>query len=204
MQIKRLLVDYRVTKPEYCVEYFTISNLDTQNIVNRYNCDTCSFILAPYGTSYHEKEKLKNKNETLSIKEMTDETYDNSKLETLNKAIKYAPIVIEANKEYETKNNGNNLKNLVLNDLKQSIDLESSFFRDQSKSKVNKAYNALLSNKGYNSMNNYNESIIKQMIEIGYTKDFITTCLRNNELNYCTACYYMLMKKIENLEDLEY
>lgn len=42
----------------------------------------------------------------------------------------------------------------------------------------------------------FNESLIKQIEDFGYSRDYIITCLRNNENNYCTACYYLLMKQM--------
>ena len=34
---------------------------------------------------------------------------------------------------------------------------------------------------------------MKKVEELGYKKDFILKCLLNNDVNYATAAYYLLM-----------
>ena len=38
------------------------------------------------------------------------------------------------------------------------------------------------------------EKVIKQLYELGYNKNYVLKQLNNNEINYCTSSYYLLLK----------
>lgn len=204
--MKRQLVDYRVTTQDQCVEYFTLRNLDSMMVVNQNNSDTKSFILAPFNTSQ------RNEPEENTGKELIP--YNNG-------VISYAPCVIDAVRAYENYNNGDvHNNNIVRSNLNDSLNLESSLYKEGNKpiilfnnqriqqNELNTGKNRFSSykdiTKGLNSYGVYNESIINQMMDLGYTKEFIIQSLRNNELSYCTATYFLLMKHVEKPENLTY
>ena len=39
------------------------------------------------------------------------------------------------------------------------------------------------------------ENIIKNMENLGYQKDYVKKCILDNEINYCSATYYLLLNK---------
>ena len=220
----------QMDKTDHCVEHFTISNLDSYYMVDRGNCLTKSLILAPCHTSINggmknekkqfvtvdPEEDLNNQEkEEVLVEQKTDWTQ--SELQFNNELIKFAPCVIDANRQYEKNNTGGEIDNgLLINpNLQGSLNLESSIFRDDklhNNQKVKKFFDPYSTTKissgtdrnNYNSMNVYNESILQQMELIGYSREYVVNCLRNNELNYCTACYYLLMKTVEKAEEISY
>lgn len=204
--MKRQLVDYRVTTQDQCVEYFTLRNLDSMMVVNQNNSDTKSFILAPFNTSQRNNPEENTGKELLSYQ---------------NNLVAYAPCVIDAVRAYEKFNNGDkDSGNHVRSNLNDTFNLESSLYKEGNKPIILFNNQRIQQNelatgknrfssykditKGLNSYGVYNESIINQMMEIGYTKEFIIQSLRNNELNYCTATYFLLMKHVEKPENLCY
>ena len=55
-----------------------------------------------------------------------------------------------------------------------------------------------MKNNNNNNNNNkkkieFNNNIIKLIEEFGYKKDFILKSLENNELNHCSALYYIYL-----------
>ena len=216
--MKRLLIDYRVTPEELCVEHFTLKNLDSIEVIDKSNNKTKSFMLAPLNTSYHKEEEEKiepniTKENTSKSKNSDTKNEDKSDMESftrgdivkelkfLQSPIDIAPLCIDANKEYELQfRNEVDLGVIINPKLQGSINLESSFFKDESKMTHSKnKYSRFTSQKSFvDSLGNFNESILNQMVEIGYTRDNIIHSLRSNELTYCTACYYLLMKNVED------
>lgn len=199
--MKRLVVDYRITNEDNCVEHFTLRNLDSINIVNRNNCNTRSCILAPYNTSFKEQQE----NSMLEIKQ-------DVQISINNEAVFYPLCVIDLNKQYEIQNKGDLAQGIIVNkNINSSFDLDASIYREEKDKKARKnpdsafVQNLKLSNfkdaKEINaSYGVYNDSILAQMETLGYTKDYIIQSLRSNELNYCTACYNLLMKKVEPID----
>lgn len=221
--MKRLTVDYRVTHSDECVEHFTLKNLDSMCVVDRNNASTRSAILAPFCTTCKEQNDEENKDTSKSSKLNSKKSNPLvlPELKVNNAYIQFAPCVIDANREYEMNNRENQDKGfLPYSNVQGSFNLESSLYKEGNKPIIlfnNQRHhneNALgvkhrrLSSKqdlskglGYGV---YNDSIVNQMVEIGFTKEYISQSLRNNELNYCTACYYLLMKNVEKPESLNY
>lgn len=217
--MKRLTVDYRITPKDECVEHFTLKNLDSMCIVDRNNASTKSNILAPFCTSYKENDTEKDASSPIPSKLNSNKSnpFVFSEIKTNNNYIHYAPCVIDANREYELQNKENQDKGfLPYSNVQGSINLESSLYKEGNKPIIlfnnQRNHNDNLYGKGHKRTSSkqdlikglgygvYNDSIMNQMVEIGYSKEFITQSLRNNELNYCTACYYLLMKNVEKPE----
>ena len=218
--MRRQLVDYRMTNEEECVEFFTITNLNSVMYVNKNNCQTKSFILAPYNSVEKNIEKLEKIEKIKDVKEGEGEgekpkslltgLYANLPIE--NKAMYYAPCVIDVNREFERKYYDDVDEGKLIGQINQgSFNLESSIFIEDSKGRASKvndfgSWRKSKINKEYNSTSSYgvyNDSIIAQMVELGYPKEYTIQCLKNNDLNYCTACYYLLMKNVENPEAID-
>ena len=49
-----------------------------------------------------------------------------------------------------------------------------------------------------NHIGGFSEEIIKEIEEkIGYDQKYLKNCLKNNEINYATATYYLMIKEKE-------
>lgn len=164
------------------------------------NALTRSQIFAPYASVLSTKEQ----------QTITKSTID-PQVEVLNHAIKYNPLVIDANKQYENNHNGETDGILVNANQKDSFNLESSIYKEdkQKQKSLSPLKMMFKNNKDKDNKNQldtskdpttftFNESLIKQVEEIGYNRDYIITCLKNNESNYCTASYFLLMKQFDN------
>jgi hypothetical protein len=199
------LLDYRITSKDNLPDTYTLKNLDTINEPLKMNIITRSQVFAPYGSGISQKEQQQS-NEGFQM---------DKNLVVLNKALKFNPMVIDVNKQYEHNNNGETEGLPVNANQQDSFNLESSLYRDdQNEKQKQKSMSPLkmmlkLNQKEKDvkstqldlskdpTMTNLNESLIKQVEEIGYSRDYIITCLRNNESNYCTASYYLLMKQFD-------
>ena len=49
----------------------------------------------------------------------------------------------------------------------------------------------------YSSTAIIDENILKNMENFGYKKEYIQKCITNNEINYCSATYYLLSNSSE-------
>ena len=100
--------------------------------------------------------------------------------------------------------NEKNHDNVALQNNYETIDLDNSFYNDKKAKKnpknTDNLKNAIKMNQYNYSTTSFNDSIISQMEELGYTRDYILHSLRNNDLNYCTTCYYLLMKPVEKID----
>lgn len=198
--IKRLVLDYRLANKDNITEHFTLKNLNTIDAMSKVNVNTRSHIMAPFGSIASIKEEQKQQTITSQLVKGVP---------TNNHYLKFNPLVYEANKQYENNHNDENDAGfLIYPNQQESFNLESSLYDDckeqkQKKYSPIKPFKVEISKemKQQQDQNkeicNYNESLIRQVEEIGYSRDYIITCLRNLECNYCTASYYLLMKQAE-------
>ncbi len=196
--IKRFLLDYRVTLKDNLPDTFTLKNLETVADMSKINVQTRSNIFAPFSTTISIKEEQKQP--PIQI---------NKSLQVLNQAINFIPLVFEQNRAYEMFSNGLTAQENIIPEQKMSINLESSLYNEnnqkQKSSSPAKPYTPWRDGKYQKQeeqskeqiQQNFNESLIKQIEEWGYSKEYIITSLKNNEFNYCTAGYYLLIKVIE-------
>ena len=45
----------------------------------------------------------------------------------------------------------------------------------------------------------FDENILKTMEVLGYKKEYVQKCIANNEVNYCSATYYLLCSSTESV-----
>lgn len=168
--------------------------------MSKVNVHTRSHIMAPFGSVSSIKEEQKQQTITSQLVKG---------LPINNHFMKFNPLVFEANKQYENNHNDENDAGfLIYPNQQESFNLESSLY-DDCKEQKQKKYSPIKpfkveitkEMKQQQDQNkeicNYNESLIRQVEEIGYSRDYIITCLRNLECNYCTASYYLLMKQVD-------
>ena len=51
----------------------------------------------------------------------------------------------------------------------------------------------------FNNEENLDESVIENVEKLGYKKDYVKKCVINNEINYCTATYYLLLNNTPDI-----
>lgn len=207
--MKKNLLDFRTASKEEIFENFSLSNLDTMKDSERFNVNTRSTLRSPRVSMYKDP----------SLLDRFDD-FRGKSIEVNNKAMHLNALVKEANRNYECvqigevdnvlpRQNSVNLTSSLYNDSKEGKegreesrrrlsqkDLNSLALIAQKKSFKNVKFgNADLNIMEYNS--NLNDASIKEIEMLGYERDYIVRCLRNNDLNYCTAFYYLLSKKSE-------
>ena len=190
-------VDYRdIRNKDDMIENFNIRNLDTEEESENKNVNTKSLILAPFNSSYINDESqislIDNINEELIIK---------------NNIIKFSAKVKELNRIYELNNNGEIDNGVVIsmdtyekkyyNNISPSPYNNGSFY-SKGQSKPFSPYNELDDNfnkkDNKNKEKNISENALNELAKLGYLKPYVRECLHNNEKNYATASYFLLVK----------
>ena len=101
-------------------------------------------------------------------------------------------------------------KDISINNIKEEKEIKK-LTESNSKKLINisnkeKETNILLKSKGNASfsMNSFNneeildENVLQNVEKFGYKKDYVKKCVVNNEINYCTATYYLLLNNISD------
>jgi len=163
--------------------FFSEQNIDsTINEVNKNNM-TKSIILAPYNSSCSDN--------TISD---SDKEYD---IIDKTLAIKFSANVKDLDRQYE-KNNNCDIDNgvytkFIFNSKEDKQKLEVIDNVDDSGSIAESI--ETLENEVEGISTNTQEidkNALEKMKAYGYTKEYMTKCLNDNELNYATATYYLL------------
>ena len=203
-------VDYRFCGKNEMIENFTLKNLYTINDKENKNIGTKSDILAPFNSSF-----IGDDNKNLN-------NYDNKlekSLEICNNVIQFNENTKVLNRLYELNNNGEIDHGVLINQKSEKKEKEM----DINDINNNELDDELIedNNKKFNSNNNNNnelsekhlkkndsnltdsstltidESILKNMESLGYKKEYIQKTLNNNELNYASATYYLLLNQTD-------
>ena len=193
-------VDYRDPQnKEDMNENFDIRNLDTEEEKENKNIKTKSLILAPFNTSMEEDE---SKSEVSIIDNNCNE------ISIENKIIKFSVKVKELNRIYELNNNGeidngivismdSNEKQFYNNISPSPYNLGSFFSKGNSKaiSPINELEDNLSSKRELKeNKKEIIEDALNEISKLGYLKPYVRECLNNNEKNYSTASYFLLVK----------
>ena len=193
-------VDYRDPQnKEDMNENFDIRNLDTEEENENKNIKTKSLILAPFNTSMEEDE---SKSEVSIIDNNCNE------ISIENKIIKFSVKVKELNRIYELNNNGeidngivismdSNEKQFYNNISPSPYNLGSFFSKGNSKaiSPINELEDNLSSKRELKeNKKEIIEDALNEISKLGYLKPYVRECLNNNEKNYATASYFLLVK----------
>ena len=224
--LSKNFVDYRNCTKEEMIENFTIKNLDTKNISENKNNLTKSFIFAPFNSSYVNEELKKTHledninvenniilfDEKINILNRQYELNNNGEIDhgvlinrsnmtsrsnnTKNENLKKKNISKENNIEVQPAQNTEEEKSkkvLSCSNSKQSININKEKDNVPNRNKGNNM-NSMLT---YSSTAIIDENILKNMENFGYKKEYIQKCLNNNDINYCTATYYLLSSSSE-------
>jgi hypothetical protein len=149
------------------------------------NANTRSNILAPFSSSAVDEEV----NDTLELK------YE-------NEIFKYCGKAKEANRNYELNNNCEiNYGIVITKEDKEEVKIdydEKSFYDDNiptPKDGSHRHSKNMIEILPKTNANTYvlDESILKQIEKIGFSKDYTFKCLQSGIHNYATAAYYLLI-----------
>ena len=201
----KLNIDYRFNEKEKLVENFTYKNLESEFDSENKNIDSTSYIITPNNT---EINPYYNDDEEIYF----------SDLMIKDKIMKFNLKVRELNLNYEVKYNAdvdqgflrNEKKNKIMRSLNNSINeidkkLKDNNFDDNNINNLNKEENDIEDEKyndkknKLNEKNNFNinENALKFVEDFGYNKEYIIKSLLNNDLNHCTATYYLKISLLE-------
>jgi serine/threonine protein kinase len=184
--LSKTYIDYRYANFDDIKENFTLSNLNSddkdKNNINE-NCKTKSILLGPY-SSYKDT----NRYEKDSEKDLDD--FDDIKLNLENGIILFPNKVKEFNLNYELNNNGELDNGMLINTQTESNSISNSS-RNLNLSNCNFSKDILYGN----SMNekDKNEKILNQIESLGYDKNYVLDCLKNNKICHATTVYYLMM-----------
>jgi serine/threonine protein kinase len=194
VMLSKSYIDYRKDKNENLKEYFNISNLfnddnekdDNQNIDKEYlkNNPSKSVILTPFNTmtSSENETILNEQNDYLDI--------INKKLRIQNNIIEIGNKVKQYYRLYELNNNheidnGIMIYSQLLPDfVNDHQNFEEISMDEKTENKPTNEIDTQIKGK--------RDKILSQMENFGFSIDYLLTCLKNNELNYCTATYFLL------------
>jgi serine/threonine protein kinase len=202
---RKLYFDYRKERKEDLCENFTYKNLESEFDSENKNIDSTSYIITPNNT---EINPYYNDDEEIYF----------SDLMIKDNIMKFNLKVRELNLNYEVKYNAdvdqgflrNEKKNKIMRSLNNSINeidkkLKENNFDNNNINNLNKEENDIEDEKyndkknKLNEKNNFNinEDALKFVEDFGYNREYIIKSLLNNELNHCTATYYLKISLIE-------
>ena len=176
---------------EDLIENFDKDDLNTSSETDEKKGNTKSIILAPYNTgisffgdSYY------------SIKEI----YKEIKIE--NNICKYKGDAQVSNIKYEMSNN-NEFDNGVIKTRKSNTLTSFSSYSDKNKSNNKKSITLSFDDKDKNFLGKkfFCTEIIEDIEKkVGYDRNYLIQCLKDDEVNYATATYYLMLhdKKDKN------
>ena len=184
---KYLLEKYNVCyfkdDTEDLIENFEQENLNTIETGEK-NGNTKSIILAPYNTFvtiYNEPND-----------------YINNEIKIENNICKYKGDAQVSDIKYQMSNN-DKFDNGVIKTIQAcSISSLSSFSQNLKTEEIKSSNNLSSDNINKNIENNFCEDIIQEIEDkVGYDKNYLIQCLKNDEVNYATATYYLMLKDKE-------
>ncbi|MCQ2816940.1 MAG: protein kinase [archaeon] len=192
-------VDYRdINNKDNMVENFSLKNLDSNDDQNQKNIQTKSLILAPYNSSYDDNYLSEDDSILYSICDQ-----DNDSIKVRNGLIKFQGKTKELNRNYELNNNGeidngiiisqNDSENNCQNNKSPAV-LSNNFSPVSALSPMEFDSKKLKENYFQEFQKKIDERIVSKVSELGYKKNYIMKCLKDNEFNYTTSTYYLLDK----------
>ena len=193
-------VDYLTSDKEELIENFTMKNLETNENENIKNAvgGTKSVIYAPYNTYIEPNEDQSIYKSFLEVQKIYKE------IKVDNDICKYGFKVQQANIKYELSNNqdfdNGIIKTQKDEDLKhQNEKIEKIAFKENNNNLYNnKNYTEKWNEDSYEDDENIkiNEKIVNEIEKtVGYDRNYVISCVKNNIINYATATYYLLARE---------
>ena len=169
-------VNYLSSPKEELIEVFTVSNLETKDEKDQKDV-TKSDILAPYN-SYSKRPD--------------QDIYNDLKIE--NDICRFNFKAQLSNIKYQLSNN-QEFDNGIIKTMYNSVEKDTNKKNKNNNSEMTQTLNLSL-----DSAETFTcglcDDVIKDIQDlIGYNKNYLVHCLRNNEINYATATYYLMLKE---------
>ena len=185
--LEKYNVCYLKNNPEDLIETFEQENLNTiENEEKKGN--TKSIILAPYNTF------------VTIYNEPSD--YINKEIKIENNICKYRGNAQVSNIKYQMSNNDKFDNGVIKTIQAYSISSLSSMSQNLKTEEIKNSNNLNLDDINKNIKNNFCEDIIQEIEDnVGYDKNYLIQCLQNDEVNYATATYYLMIKDKEEEEN---
>ena len=184
---KFLLSKYNVcyldSEPEELIENFTIQNLNTIDEKD-VKGNTKSIILAPYNTYITNPDE--------------DNYSVDDNIEIRNNICRFKGQAQISNIKYELSNN-NEFDNGIFKTQNNTIinlteDIKSSRYNELLTEKSESFNLSFDDKKSFNG--GFSEEVLREIEEkIGYDRKYLKNCLKNNEINYATATYFLMTKE---------
>ena len=217
-------IDYRnCNLKEQDLEEFSIHNMDTINLKAEEHVKTKSMILAPFNTDiegdftkidniyicnnidinnnivkYKGKAKELNKNYELNNNCEIDNgmiiSPNGNTFNSLNNnSISDTAILQYSNNKVKSKLSAKNLNKKInaISSIRASGIASPILDNNNNNSNINNKYNNLTKDEDYPL---YDEKIVQNVADIGYSKNFTIKSILTDNLNYATACYYLMKK----------
>ena len=194
----KLNIDYKNAEKNDLIENFTYKNLESDFDNQNKNIESFSFILAPnnskinyyfndgeevYFSDLMIKDNIMKFNFKVWEYNLNYEVKYNADIDQgfLRKEVKKNKLMISLNNSInENKYNNHSIDNIVYSSSKKENEIDDN--------KNNKISNDLIQDKNSFTIN---EKVLDYVEEFGYKRDYIINSLLNDELNYCTATYYI-------------
>lgn len=208
-------VDYLNSPKEDLIEHFSIKNLDTLIEEERQYGNTKSLILAPFNSevkpnseeSFLSKD-IKIENNLMKFRGKAKQS--NLKYELNNNSNFDNGILKTQSDESEDEGNQSLSDNSVSQAISPNVERVEKIENNENESHINQNASNSINSKEMNSPKSSSISSMSSMtvrskvineIEttIGYSKKYLMSCIKKNEVNYATATYYLLCKDLEEL-----
>jgi serine/threonine protein kinase len=199
--LSKVNTNYRLAQKAELVENFSLRNLDTQK-ESENNMKTKSIILAPFSSSIRKQESFLEK-----------------EIKIENDVLRFVGKAIELNRNYELNNNGEIDNGVLINNSKKDeeknkhINDSCPLSNNNSFKKYSKPTTPFELNENFNKKRlsklpspredssrlqsadtlTINDETVNVIEDLGYKRDYLVKCLINNDCNYATATYYLLM-----------
>jgi len=216
IMLSKTYIDYRYAKIDDIKENFTLSNLekDDKNTNNvNVNIRTKSFILAPYNSmkNYFQNDDDDDNDE--------EDDFNDISLKLENGIILFANKVREFNINYELNNNDELDNGMLINSKTETISTNRNNTISNNNINISNNNNINNNNNGYyyedeKNVGTFNknlqlkysfsgnqnkndkkkrENILNKIEYLGYDKNYVKECLKNNKICHATAIYYLMM-----------
>ena len=196
--LKKYNVSYLKNDTIDLIENFDQSNLITNDNEDEKKGNTKSIILAPYNTFNN------------FFNESFDSSVINDEIKIENNICKFKGEAKISNIKYQMSNN-EEFDNGIIKTMSSRTMSSYSSFTQNFKNDINinlkkensKKMNINLSLDDKNKETNFREDIIQEIEDkVGYDKNYLIQCLQNDEVNYATATYFLMLEDSQNLNNV--
>ena len=194
-------VNYLYSDKNELIENFTIKNLEEDKKDTSKSGNTKSLIFAPYN-SYIDNENASN------MKSYLEEQAIYKELEIMNDVCKFGRRAHQEKIQYELLNNEDFDNGMMITQKEEDINqknekIEKLLVNDNS-NKIEKKRGSNTSRENHDFFDDIDNNIKinkKILVEIeknlGYDKNYVIDCIKNNKVNYATGTYYLMSKETQ-------